>query len=401
MQNEGKSGALSRRDLLAAMGAIAAARSASAFQTMPVYVYIGTYTDRGRGIYLYRQDPSSGALTLLKTYNQTPNPSALAISPNGRYLYAANEVSNFQGGTTGSASAFAIDRATGELTLINSVSSGGGGPAHLSVDPSGKFVHISNYGGGSISVLPIESNGGLAAATDTQAHTGPIGPTRAAYGWPGSFAISGHDRPHAHMVEADPSGKFVLSSDLGTDRIFIWKLDAATGKLTANDQQPFLQALGGAGPRHFVWAANGKWFYQVNEEDSTVTFSMWDATKGVLTPKQTLAALPANFAGTNFTSGIMLAPDGKFLYTLNRLFDSVAIFEIDQTTGEMTTVGWEWTRGSYPRELAIDPAGKFMYVLNQRSDNTTVFRVEDGGRKLTFTGMFIPVGNPSSIVFLR
>jgi 6-phosphogluconolactonase len=392
-------GALSRRALLRGAAALAAAGSAPGFQSSTQYAYVGTYTDRGQGIHQFRME-SNGALRLVKTYRNVDSPSALAFDPMRRYLYAANEISNYNGTTTGAVSAYSINRANGELTFINSASSGGAGPAHLSVDPSGKYVLPANYGGGNVALLPIQSNGGVGEPSDVQTITGPLGPRNAVYGWPGSFAISGHDRPHAHMFETDPAGKFAFAADLATDRIFIYKLDAANGKLTPNEAQPYLQALGGAGPRHFVFHPNGKWFYHVNEEDSTATFSLYNASVGTLQAKQTLPALPSKFAGTSFASEIGLSPNGMYLYTLNRLFDSFAIFELNQTTGEMTALGHEWTRGSYPRSFAMDPSGKFMYVLNQRSDQIATFRVEENGRRLTFTGDFTPVGNPSSIVFL-
>jgi 6-phosphogluconolactonase (cycloisomerase 2 family) len=344
-------------------------------------------------------DPSTGGLRELAAFRDVDNPSALAFDPMRRFLYAANEIGNYKGGTTGAVSAYAVNRANGNLTFINSASSGGGGPAHVSVDPSGKYVLPANYGGGNVALLPIQPDGGVGDPTDVQALTGPLGPRRAVYGWPGSFANSGHDRPHAHMFETDPAGKYAFAADLATDRIFIFKLDTANGKLTPNDQ-PFLQALGGAGPRHFVFHPNSKWFYHVNEEDSTVTFSLYDASNGALQSKQTLAALPDNYAGTSYASEIGLSPDARYLYSLNRLFDSIAIFEVNQTTGELTKLGHEWTRGAYPRHFAIDPSGKFMYVLNQNSDQIATFRVEDGGRRLAFTGNFTPVGNPSMMVFL-
>lgn len=391
--------AVSRRALLRGAAAFTAVRPVPAFQSGegPFLAYVGTYTDRGKGIYLFRMNRSTGALTQVKTFENTPSPSALALHPFGTYLYAANEISNFNGTRTGSVSAFAINRSNGDLTPLNVVSSQGGGPAHLSVHPSGRYVLVSNYGGGNVAVLPIQSNGGLGDATDVQNHVGPLGPRRAVYAWPGSFAISGHDAPHAHMIESDLTGRFVLSTDLGTDRIFIWKFDAMNGKLIPNDT-PFAQAIPGAGPRHLSFHPNGRWVYTVNEEDSTLTFFGYDPERGFLQPRHTVPTLPDNFAGTNFTSEIMVF--GKYVYTANRLYDTIAIFEIDPTTGDVTRVGDEWTRGSYPRNFAIDPTGSYMHVLNQRSDNAATFRLEDGGRKLTFTGQFTPIGNPSSMVFL-
>lgn len=397
----GVSRVVSRRALLkGAAVAAAAARSTPAQEDNPgpFLAYVGTYTNKGKGIHLFRMDPMTGVLTELKAFPSN-NPSALALDPTRRFLYAANEIGNFMGTRNGSVSAFAIDRATGDLTPLNVVSSQGGGPAHLSVHPSGRWVLVSNYGGGNIAVLPVQQDGSLGEATDIQAHTGPLGPMRAAYGWPGSFAISGHDAPHAHMIEADPAGRYVFSTDLGTDRIFIWQFDMVNGKLTPN-VQPFHQALPGAGPRHFAFHPNGRWFYSINEEDSTITFFHYDATRGTLEAKHTVPALPEGFAGTNFTSEIAVTPDGKYVYGANRLYDTVAIFAIDPESGDIRRVSEEWTRGSYPRNFALDPTGKFLYVLHSRSDNITSFRVEDGGARLAFTGRFIPLGNPSHMLFL-
>ena len=399
MSIERTAGALSRRALLRSAAGLAAAGAAQAFQSTPQFAYVGTYTSRGRGIHLYQVD-ANGGLRQLAAFRDVDNPSALAFDPTRRFLYAANEIGNYRGGTTGAVSAYAVNRSNGNLTFINAASSGGGGPAHVSVDPSGKYVLPANYGGGNVALLPVQPDGGVDEPTDVQALTGPLGPMRAVYGWPGSFAISGHDRPHAHMFETDPAGKYAFAADLATDRIFIFRLDAANGKLIPNENQPYLQALGGAGPRHFVFHPNSRWFYHVNEEDSTVTFSLYDASNGTLRSQQTLAALPDKFAGTAFASEIGLSPDQRYLYSLNRLYDSVAIFEVNQTTGELTKVGDEWTRGDYPRHFAIDPTGRFMYVLNQRSDHITTFRIEDGGRRLAFTGNFTPVGMPSMMVFL-
>jgi 6-phosphogluconolactonase len=399
-QRRSVAGVVSRRALLKGAAVLTAVRPGLAQEEAPssFLAYVGTYTNKGKGIHLFRMNATTGALVELKAF-ESPNPSALAFDPFKKFLYAANEVSNFNGTRNGSVSAFAVDRANGDLTLLNVVSSQGGGPAHLSVDPSGRYVLVSNYGGGNIAVLPIQGDGSLGEATDVQAHTGPLGPTRAAFGWPGSFAISGHDAPHAHMIEADPAGRFVFSTDLGTDRIFIWKFDTINGKLTPNDQ-PYVQALPGAGPRHFAFHPNGRWFYSVNEEDSTVTFFTYDATSGSLQARHTIATLPDGFGGTNFTSEIAVTPDGKYVYAGNRLYDTVAIFAIDPESGDIRRIGDEWTRGSYPRHFVLDPTGRFFYVLNQRSDNIATFRVEEGGARLAFTGRFTPSGNPSMMVFL-
>ena len=252
--------------------------------------------------------------------------------------------------------------------------------------------------GGSVAVLPVLGDGRLGAATDVKTDAGTVGPTRAANAPKGSFAVSGHDRTHAHMIQADPSGRFVLHADLGLDTIFVWKFDATKGTLTPND--PAAVALPpGDGPRHFRFHPNGRWLYSVQEEGSTVVRFDYDAATGRLTPRQTVSTLPPGFAGSNFCSEILVSADGRFVYAGNRLHDSIGILSVGPT-GELSHVGEEWTRGDYPRSFAFDPAGGFLYCCNQRGDNVTAFRVDRKTGGLGFTGQYTPVGNPSCIVFV-
>ena len=189
-----------------------------------------------------------------------------------------------------------MDRASGDLRIINAVSSQGAGPAHLSVDPSGRYVFAANYGGGSSVVLPIRPDGSLGEATDVQAISGPLGPQPARDAPPGSFAISGHDAPHAHMAQTDPAGRFLLVSDLGTDRIYSYALDTRTGTLMPA-AQPFVQASPGAGPRHFHFHPNGRWLYSLNEEASTLDVMTYNPGDGALTIQQSVSTLPAGYEG--------------------------------------------------------------------------------------------------------
>ncbi len=205
----------------------------------PTLAYVGTYSSpqgpegskgNGQGIYLFQMDPSTGALSLRKLFKNGSNPSWLTFDSSRTHLYSANETQDYQGTNSGSVSAYSIDRASGDLTLLNTVSSEGAGPCHLSVHPSGKYALVANYHGGTIAVLPIRPNGELGPATDVKEDKGAVGPIHSASAPPGSFAISGHERTHAHMIESDPAGKFVLASDLGMDRIFSWKFDLEKGK---------------------------------------------------------------------------------------------------------------------------------------------------------------------------
>jgi 6-phosphogluconolactonase len=313
-------------------------------------------------------------------------------------LYSANETDRVGDDKEGTISAFSIDRADGHLTLLNTVRSGGAGPTYVSVHPSGRFVLVANYFGGSVAVLPILADGRLGDPTDVKKDAGKLGPTKATNAPPGTFAKSGHDRTHAHMIEADAAGRFVLHVELGLDRIFVWKFDAKTGVLTPNEPHAvWLPA--GDGPRHFHFHPNGRWFYSIQEEASTIVLFDYDAAAGRLAPRQTISTLPPGFAGSNFCSEILVSADGQFVYAGNRLHDSIGVFAVGPN-GDLTFVGEEWTRGDYPRSFNFDPTGQFLYSCNQRGDNIAVFQVNRKTGGLTFTGHYTSVGNPSSIVFV-
>jgi 6-phosphogluconolactonase (cycloisomerase 2 family) len=374
----------------------------------PILAYVGTYSSPqgpegskgyGQGIYLFQMNPSTGVLSQVGLFANDSNPSWLAFDPSRTHLYAANEIGNFESTKSGSVSAYSIDRSTGHLTHLNTVSSHGAGPAHLSVHPSGKYVLVANYEGGTVAVLPIRANGELGPATDIKKDAGKVGPEHASSAPPGSFAISGHEAPHAHMIEADPSGRFVLVNDLGLDQILIWKFDAEKGTLTASDPAS-VSLPPGDGPRHFAFHPNHRWMYLLAEESSTLVVYDFDTARGTLTAKQTLSTLLRGFAGTNFTSEVMVSSDGKFVYAANRLHDTIAVFSIGPE-GKLTWASETWTRGDYPRHFNIDPTGNFLYVCNQRSDAITTFRVDRETGSLTFTGHYTPVGTPAIIIFLH
>lgn len=380
----------------------------------PLMAYVGTFSSplrdmlptqvdlppgNGRGIHLFQVNRATGAMTPSGVFELGTSPSCLALNSAGTRLYSANETDRVGDAKEGTVSAFAINRADGQLTLLNTVRSGGAGPTYVSVHPAGKFLLVANYFGGSVAVLPILADGRLGPATDVKNDAGKIGPARATNAPPGSFAFSGHDRTHAHMIEADRSGRFVLHVDLGLDQIFVWKFDGQKGVLTANDP-PAVSLPPGDGPRHFSFHPNGRWFYSIQEEGSTVVLFDYDAAQGRLTARQTISSLPPGFAGSNFCSEILVSADGRFVYAGNRLHDSIGIFSVGPT-GELTFVGEEWTRGNYPRSFNFDPTGQFLYVCNQRADNLAAFRVDQQTGGLKFTGHYTPVGNPSIIVFLE
>jgi 6-phosphogluconolactonase len=352
----------------------------------------------GRGIHLFLVDRATGALAPHGVFEQATSPSGLALNASGTRLYSANETEQLKENDAGTISAFAIDPSSGQLTLLNTVSSGGAGPTHVSIHPSGRFAFAANYFGGSVAVFPILPDGKLGPASDFKQDAGTVGPTHALSAPPGSFAISGHDLPHAHMIQTDPSGRFVLSVDLGLDKILVWKFDDHAGVLSPNDPSA-ASFSAGDGPRHFAFHPNGHWFYSLQEEGSTVVLFDYDSAKGRLTPRQTLSSLPPGFVGSNFCSEIMVSPDGRFVYAANRLHDSIAFFLVGEM-GTLTFVGEEWTRGDYPRSFNFDPTGTYLYSCNQRADAITTFRVDRQSGALAFTGQFTPVGNPSIILFL-
>jgi 6-phosphogluconolactonase len=398
---------VSRRHFLGNALAIAAAPAIAAPNRGSILAYVGTYSSpqgpegskgNGQGIYVFEMNAATGALKQRELISNDSNPAWLAFNPSRTHLYSANETSTFQGRSAGSVSAYSIDRSSGHLTLVNAVSSEGAGPAHLSVHPAGKHVLVADYAGGTVAVLPIGPKGELGAPTDVKRDQGALGPAHAASAPPGSFAISGHDKPHAHMIQSDPAGRFVLHADLALDQMLIWKFDVEKGTLTPADP-PSAPVPPGDGPRHFAFHPNARWLYTLQEEGSTLMLFDYDAANGKLTKRAAISTLPKSFAGTNFTSEVMISPDGKFVYAANRLHDTIAFFSIGPS-GMPTLVGEEWTRGDYPRSFNIDPSGNFLYTCNQRSDAVAAFRVNRKTGGLTFTGQYTPVGTPGIIIFL-
>jgi len=411
----------SRRSFLRASAALAAAtlplgcslETPSGASARPLIAYVGTFSaplrdmlptqvdlppGNGRGIHTFRIDRGTGAMTPLGVVEMGTSPSCLAVNAAGTRLYSANETDRIGDEKQGSVSAFAVDRTEGTLKVLNTVRSGGAGPTYVSLHPTGRHLLVANYFGGSVAVLPILADGRLGDASDVKVDAGRVGPSRAPHAPPGSFAFSGHDHTHAHMIQADPSGRFVLHADLGLDQIYIWKFDEERGVLTPSDP-PAVSLPPGDGPRHFQFHPNGRWFYSIQEEGSTLVLFDYDASSGRLNPRQTISTLPPGFAGSNFCSELVVSTDGRHVYAGNRLHDSVAIFSVGPT-GELALLGEEWTRGNYPRSFSFDPTGRFLYCCNQRGDTVAVFRVSRDTGALTFTGQYAPVGNPSMIVFL-
>lgn len=384
----------------------------AATQSGRVRVYVGTFSSplkdvlptqvdlppgNGRGIHIFEMDTQTGAFHEVGIAELGTSPSCLVLDARKAFLYSANETDRVGDDKHGTVSAWKIDPASGMLTLLNSVTSGGAGPTYVSLHPNCKFLLVANYFGGSIAVHPILADGKLGEAIDVKTDEGSIGPTKATHAPVGSFAFSGHDRTHAHMIETDLSGKWVIHCDLGQDRIYIWSFDASSGKLTPAPK-PFVTLPPGDGPRHFHFHPNGKWFYSIQEEGSTVVLFDFDARDGRLVERQTISTLPSKFKGSNFCSEILVSADGRFVYAGNRLHDSIAIFEV-RNDGSLEYRGEVWTQGNYPRSFTIDPSGNWLVCCNQRSDNLAIFRVDRKTGGLAFSGEFAAVGNPSVVRF--
>ena len=374
------------RHLLVASLSLLAASAAAQTQ----YAWVGTYNPNGEGLYRFTVDGKTGELRDKALVSSLPNVAQLTVSQDGKTLYAASEVEK------GVGQAWRI-AASGELSELNQVASGGAGPVYLSLTPDGRHLLVANYVSGSIAVLPVKEDGSLGDAVDVHQDQGPAGAARPAAAAEGSFAVSDHNGPHAHMILADPSGKFVFSTDLGLDRIYQYRMDSASGKLTPNDP-PFIAASSaGAGPRHFVFTPAGDGLWLINEEASTLTFYHLDKQSGLLREGKTVSALPKEYKGTSFAAGLVLSQDGKQLYVANRLHNSIAHFTV-MADGSLKHQDDIWTRGDYPRTLTLDKQGHWLYVMNQRSDNITRFSVAPKDGKLTFSPDYTPVGSPSQMV---
>lgn len=350
--------------------------------------YVGTYTGaRSQGIYAYRCDARANTFTPLGCVAETVNPTFLALNPAGTHLYAVNEIGEFKGAKTGAVSAFAVDRETGRLRLLNQVSSAGPGPCHLAVDASGRDVLVANYTGGSVAVLPIRADGSLGEATARVQHTGSsVNPNR-------------QREPHAHCVALSPDNRFAFVADLGIDQVKSYRFDPARGTLTANDPA-FVALPPGSGPRHLVFHPDGRHAYVINELLSTVTVLDYAVPTGAFSLRQTVSALPDGFTGRSTAAEIAVHPSGKFAYGSNRGQDSVAVFAIASGTGELTPIQQARTGGKTPRHIAIDPSGHFLWAENQDSNNITIFRIDEPTGRLSPTGQVLSVGSPVCVQFL-
>lgn len=373
---------------LVALPALAAgARNAGAAPSARQYlVYVGTYTKGpSKGIYAYRFNPASGKLTSLGLAAETNNPSFLTISPNRKFVYAVNEMR--KGMRTGGVSAFAINPKTGKLKFLNEVSSKGTAPCFISMDKTGKYVLVANYGSGSIAVFPVESDGRLGDASAFMQHTGSsVNPAR-------------QKGPHAHCVKVSPNNRYVISADLGLDKLLIARFDQQNGTLTPNTPR-FGSVVPGSGPRHFAFSANDKFVYAVSEMGSTLTVFTYDDARGALHRIQTITTIPKGYQGENDGAEVEMARSGRFVYTSNRGANTIAVFTIDGETGKVSLLEDVSTQGQTPRAFEIGPAGRYLFAANQDSASVVVFRINPRTGRLTPTGQVLHIDHPVCVKFV-
>jgi 6-phosphogluconolactonase len=357
------------------------AATSAALATEAIF-YVGTYTrpEGSKGIYRVGMHLETGQLSEPVLAAEAKNPSFLAVSPGGEYLYSSNEL-----GGTGGVGAFAIAD-DGSLTPLNEQPSGGGGACHVWVDGGGRHVFVANYGGGSVAALPIREDGSLGEKTGFVQHTGSsVNPRR-------------QKEPHAHAIYTDAADRFVYACDLGTDRVYIYRYDPEKGTLTPNTP-PEAAVAPGAGPRHFAFHPNGGFGYVINELNNTIDVFRHDPESGALEPIQTVPTLPADFEGNNSTAEIFVHPNGRFVYGSNRGHDSIAVFAVDAASGKLTPIDHTPTGGKTPRNFAIDPTGMWLIAANQNTDDLHVFKIDPNTGRLAPTGHTAKIAAPVCVVF--
>ena len=347
-----------------------------------MFGFVGTYTRLGsEGIYTLRLNGETGELTQVSVATGLENPSFVALDPSGEHLYAVSETSSFDG--SGGVTAFNVNGATGELTQINQVSTGGPGPCHLMVDSTDSMLIVTNYSGGSVSAHLIGDDGSVSERTTFIQHEGS------------SVNEQRQEKAHAHSVNIDKSNKYAYICDLGKDQVLTYAIDVETGKISLSST---VDEVAGEGPRHFTFHPTHQQVYVLNELGCTIT--LYDlGSDGTLSPVETVPTLPSGWEGENTTADIHTSPDGAYMYASNRGHDSLVIYSIDQSTGKMSFIGHESTQGKTPRNFAITPDGKFLLAENQDSDTIVSFKREVDGT-LTPTGSVINVPAPVCLQLL-
>jgi 6-phosphogluconolactonase len=349
-----------------------------------MFAYVGSFTTtqrkaRGDGIHVYRVDPATGAWTHVQHVGDLVNPSYLALSRDQRVLYSVHGDGDY-------ASAFALDPKSGQAKFIGRAATGGKNGVREALDPSGKYLVVANYSSGSVAVLPVGPDGALGDQHQLVALPGEPGPHKVE-----------QQSSHPHDVVFDPSGRFVLVPDKGLDRVFVFRFDGATGKLTPTEQGS-VQSRPGAGPRHLAFHPKLPIVWVLNELNSTMATYRFDPYSGSLTPFQVITTLPTDFTGESTAAEIAVSPDGRFVYGSNRGHDSVAIYAAN-AEGLLSPVGWQSTQGGGPRFIGLDPTGHFLNAANEQGDNVVTFKVDAGSGGLAPTGQNIKNGSPVTIVY--
>lgn len=375
--------------LAPAAGQLQVLRSRAAEEEKRRLLFVGTQTVHGsasRGIYAYHWDPASGELQAVGLAAESDNPTFLAVDPNAKYLYAANEIASFEGQASGAVSAFAIDRAGAKLKPINKVPALGTGTCNVAVDHAGRAAFCANYNGGSASSFVIDYNGQISDAVSHFQYHGH-GPNK-----------ERQEGPHAHRVTPSPDDRFLLVNDLGLDCIHIYHLNDANARLTANDP-PQWSAAPGSGPRALRFHPNGRFAYCVHELASQVEVLAWDRNKGTLQSVQKVSLIPADYHGVARGADIVITRDGRFAYAANRDYDCLVSFAVDPKDGRLTLLARGSCGGKIPRHLTLDPTERFVLVANEQSDHISVFARDVKTGKVAETGKDFPIAKPQCLVW--
>jgi 6-phosphogluconolactonase len=350
-------------------------------------VYVGTYTgEASKGIYAFKFDDSSGALSPIGLVAETPSPSFVVASADGRFVFAVNELEKYGGAASGSVTSFAVDKGTSRLTQLSVQPTGGAGPCHLALDRTGRYLAVANYSGGNFAVFPVGADGRLQPAVSVVTGEAPgAGASRPA-------------KPLGHEVVFSADNRFLIAADKGQDRLFVYRFDASTGKLTPNDP-PAVSLAPGSGPRHFVFHPGGRWVFAIAEQAATITTLLWDPRTGGLASKTSVSTTPAG-QKTGSTAEIAIHPSGRFVYGSNRGHDSIAVFSVG-AEGVLTPVEFEPTRGKTPRHFALDPGGRWVIAANQGSGTLAVFSIDQATGALSPVGPPAAVGSPVCVLFMN
>jgi 6-phosphogluconolactonase len=355
------------------------------------FVFFGTYNKAGsEGIYRSRFDLATGRFGPVELAARAKDPAFLALHPNGKFLYAIDESSSPKTAPDAGLTAYALNPANGALKFLNQLSAGDSGPCHLAVDATGKSVLVANYGGGSVSAVTLKTDGRLGALGSVVKHTGS------------SVNAARQKSPHAHGVYLSADNRFAFVPDLGTDRVLSYVVDPATAKLKPNPVLTGTALKPGSGPRHLAFHPDGKFAYVISELLCTVTVMAYSVPAGTLTTVQTISTLPPRQpipAGTS-TAEIQVHPNGKFLYGSNRGANTIVVYTISPTTGQLAYLESVATLGQTPRHFALDPTGTWLLAENQDSNTVAVFRIDQKTGRLTPTGPLLSVPSPVAAVFV-